>query len=156
MIRPTEPADVDALVALTSATGFFKPHEITALREVFDDYFTSTIFTDHICITYDDGDNIRGFAYFTPEPMAVGTWLLWWIVVDPSTHRQGIGRRLMDHVEKEVRARNGRVIFIETSSQPIYESTREFYLRLGYEEDGRLRDYYAAGDDKIVFRKAVV
>lgn len=154
MIRPTQPADVDALVALTSATDFFKPHEIVALREVLDDYFNSDVSSDHISITYDDGA-IRGFAYFASEPMAVGTWLLWWIVVDPDSQRRSIGKQLMDHVESKVRKKNGRIIFIETSSQPIYESTRQFYLRIGYEQDAVLRDYYAAGDHKVVYRKAL-
>ena len=85
--------------------------------------------------------------------MAVGTWILWWIVVDPAAQRLGIGRKLMQQVEAEVRKQKGRVIFIDTSSQPIYESTRGFYLRLGYEQDAVLRDFYAAGDDKVVFRK---
>ena len=38
MIRPTTPADTPALLALTEATGVFKPHEVQALDEVLADY----------------------------------------------------------------------------------------------------------------------
>ena len=38
MIRPAVPSDTPALVALAQATGVFKPIELEALQEVFDDY----------------------------------------------------------------------------------------------------------------------
>ena len=59
----------------------------------------------------------------------------------------------MKHAEEDIRKRQGRVLFIETSSLPHYEPTRRFYLKHGYEVTGQLRDYYADGDDMVVFRK---
>ena len=46
-----------------------------------------------------------------------------------------------------------RVMFIETSSLPHYELTRRFYEKHDYDVTGVLRDYYADGDDMVVFRK---
>jgi hypothetical protein len=60
---------------------------------------------------------------------------------------------LLRHVEDEIRKAKGRVLFIETSSLPQYDLTRKFYLKHGYEQAAVLRDYYAAGDDMVVFRK---
>ena len=155
MIRPTKPTDIDQLVDMTASTGFFKPHEVVALREVLDDYFLAESQTDHVCVTYDDGTP-RGFAYFAPEPLAIDTWILWWIVVNPASQRHGIGKKLMQHFENEVRQRHGRVAFIDTSSLPAYESTRQFYLRLGYEQEAVLRDFFSPGDSKVIFRKPLV
>jgi ribosomal protein S18 acetylase RimI-like enzyme len=42
---------------------------------------------------------------------------------------------------------------IETSSLPHYGLTRKFYLKHGYEQTAILKDYYADGDDMVVFRK---
>ena len=48
---------------------------------------------------------------------------------------------------------NGRQIYIETSSQPIYQPTQAFYTRAGYVLEATLKDFYAPGDDKLVFVK---
>ena len=44
-------------------------------------------------------------------------------------------------------------LIIETSSLDEYAPARGLYRKLGYEEEARLRDFYDAGDDKIVFCK---
>jgi ribosomal protein S18 acetylase RimI-like enzyme len=81
------------------------------------------------------------------------TWYLYWIAVKHDTHARGIGGKLLKHAEDDIRSRNGRVLFIETSSLPHYELTRKFYLKHGYEIAATLRDYYSDGDDMVVFRK---
>ena len=81
------------------------------------------------------------------------TWDLYWIAVSRDTHAKGIGSQLLRHAEDDIRKKGGRVLFIETSSLPHYELTRKFYLKHGYEINGQLRDYYADGDDMVVFRK---
>ena len=45
---------------------------------------------------------------------------------------------------------------IETSGVPDFAAQRAFYAGLGYHEEARIRDFYAAGDDKIVFWKRLV
>ncbi|MFK8076507.1 MAG: hypothetical protein AB8B84_07965 [Granulosicoccus sp.] len=43
----------------------------------------------------------------------------------------------------------------ETSETDDFVRTRAFYAQLGYNEEARMREYYDASDDKIVFRKAL-
>jgi len=40
----------------------------------------------------------------------------------------------------------------ETSGRPLYEPTRQFYLKNGYELEATLREFYGSGDDKLVYR----
>lgn len=155
MLRPTVPTDTPSLKSLTAETGFFKPHEIDTLQEVLDDYHAECHAAGHVCQTSErDGEPI-GFCYFGPAPMTLGAWELWWIVVKKDVQARGLGGEMLKFVEDEVRRRQGRVLFIETSSQPLYDPTRRFYLKHGYEEHAVLKDYYAAGDSKVVFRKEV-
>ena len=58
-------------------------------------------------------------------------------------------------VEEDLRARGQRLLLVETSSTPQYDRTRAFYDKLGYEEEARVRDYWEAGDDLVLFRKAL-
>jgi ribosomal protein S18 acetylase RimI-like enzyme len=155
MIRPTIPADTPLLVAMTEKTRVFKPLEIAALQEVLDDFHAGTAGEDHRCITFEQSGQAIGFAYFAPVEMTDRSWHLWWIVVDPEIHTRGIGSQLMRRVEEDVLAANGRVLFVETSGLPHYEPTRRFYIKLHYEQEAKMRDFYAEGDDMIVFRKLI-
>lgn len=85
--------------------------------------------------------------------MANQIWDLWWIGVAPQRHGQGIGDELLRFVEDQVRAARGRVLIIETSSLPKLERTRSFYMKRGYAFCGQVPDFYADGDDKVLFAK---
>ncbi|WP_211099464.1 hypothetical protein [Skermanella aerolata] len=60
---------------------------------------------------------------------------------------------LLRHIERALAERGERVLLVETSSLPSFEHTRAFYSKSGYDEEARIRDFYQAGEDKVVFRK---
>ena len=152
-IRPTIPEETSALVAIAQGTGVFKPMEVTALREVLDDYHAFNRGHGHRAITLEREGQVLGFAYYAPDAMTDRTWSLWWIAVDRATHARGLGGELLRYLEDDLRKAGVRILFIDTASLPSYEPTRRFYLKHGYEITGVLKDYYADGDDKVIFRK---
>ncbi|BDI17452.1 GNAT family N-acetyltransferase [Nostoc cf. commune SO-36] len=154
MIRPITPDDTDALIALADATGLFAPKELEELGEVLSDYFGGNIGRDHFWIT-DDDDGTVGVAYYAPAPMTDGTWYLYLIAIRPDRQGQGRGTALLRYVEQALTARGERVLLVETSGLTSFEGTRAFYRKCGYDEEARIRDYYKAGDDKIVYRKVL-
>jgi ribosomal protein S18 acetylase RimI-like enzyme len=153
MIRPTVPDDTPVLLELAEETGVFKPLEIQALREVLDDYHAINREAGHRSVTCEQAGRVVGFAYYAPAAMTDRSWYLYWIAVRKPIQARGIGGELLRHAEAEIRQAAGRVLFIETSSLPHYELTRRFYLKHGYEQMAVLRDFYADGDDMVVFRK---
>jgi len=153
MIRPTLPEDTAALLPLASETGVFKPLEIQALREVLDDYHAANRQAGHCSVTYELHGKILGFAYYAPAAMTDRTWYLYWIAVTRMTQARGIGSALLKHAEQDIQQRQGRVLFIETSSLPHYDLTRKFYVKHQYDQVAVLPDYYARGDSMIVFSK---
>ena len=96
-----------------------------------------------------------GVAYYAPERLTEGTWNLYMLAVHPDRQRQGRGAALVRHVERELVARGARLLLIETSGAGTFERTRAFYRALGYDEEARIREFYKAGEDKVVFRKAL-
>ena len=155
-LRPTEPSETPALLALAEGTGVFKPIEIQALEEVLDDYHAHERANGHRCVTaWQDAQPI-GFVYWAPEEMTDRTWCLWWIAVRRDLQALGAGAELLRACEADVRAAGGRLLLIETSSLPSYEPTRRFYAKHGYEPPSVVRDYYADGDDMLVFRKRLL
>ncbi len=105
-------------------------------------------------LTYDD-NGVQAVAYCAPEPMTNGTWNLLLIAVHPDRQRDGNGSLLMSHVESILKKLGIRVLLVETSSTDEFVRTRSFYEQIGYETEARIRDFYDAGDDKIVFRKVL-
>ena len=96
------------------------------------------------------GERLIGYACVGPTPATDGTFDLYWLAVDPAAQGKGVGRALVREVERELRARGGRLLLVETSSRPDYENTRAFYARCGYTEAARIRDFYAPADDRIM------
>jgi ribosomal protein S18 acetylase RimI-like enzyme len=153
MIRATTPADTRTLVALAEGTGVFKPQEVVALREVFEEYYAQHQALGHRSVAYEVDGRLLGFAYYAATSMTDRTWYLWWIAVDKQTQARGVGSALLRHVEEDIRREEGRLLIIETSSLPSYEPTRRFYLKHGYQQAAVIADYYADRDDLVVFRK---
>jgi ribosomal protein S18 acetylase RimI-like enzyme len=153
MIRPTVPSDTPTLLAIAQGTGVFKPIESEALQEVLDEYHELMHQHGHRSVTYEHEGQVLGFAYFAPTSMTDRTWHLYWIAVSKQTQARGVGGELLRYVEEEIRHARGRQLLIETSSLPHYELTRRFYLKHGYERVCVQPDYYADGDDMVVFRK---
>jgi GNAT superfamily N-acetyltransferase len=153
MIRPTLPADTPVLVPMADETGVFKPLEIKALEEVLDDYHADNQALGHRAVCLERDGSVVGFAYFAPASMTDRTWYLWWIFVSKTCQAGGIGSELLRFAEEEIRRSRGRMLLVETSSMPHYDLTRRFYLKHGYEQATVLADFYAEGDDMVVFRK---
>lgn len=135
-------------------TGVFNAAEIDIALELIDVWLDRPDQKDYLAwVAADGADQVLGYVLIGPAPATVGTWDLYWIAVDPTRHNRGIGARLVAFVEEYTRSRGIRWMLIETSSLPRYEGTRAFYLRHGYPEIARVRDYYAVGDDKIIYGK---
>ena len=58
-------------------------------------------------------------------------------------------------MERAIGAAGGRVLIVDTSGTAAFEQTRAFYLKNGYEAEARILDFWADGDDKVTFRKAL-
>jgi ribosomal protein S18 acetylase RimI-like enzyme len=153
MIRPATPADTPTLVEIARGTGVFKPLEIDALKEVLADYYASNHAHGHRAMCLEQDGGVTAFAYFAPAAMTDRTWYLYWIAVNKGAQASGLGGALLRHVEGEARAAGARLLIIETSSLPHYDLTRRFYRKQGYDQEAVLRDYYADGDNMVIFRK---
>ncbi|MGG5887951.1 N-acetyltransferase family protein [Falsiroseomonas sp. HC035] len=92
-------------------------------------------------------------AYCAPERMTQGTWNLLLIAVHPARQGQGHGTALLRAVERRLAEAGHHLLLVETSALPEFEASRAFYLARGFAEEARIRDFYRAGEDKVVYRK---
>ncbi len=154
MIRPITPNDKQAIMAIAEAIGLFSSQELEEFGSMLTEYFDGNMDSDRFWITYDNGSPV-GVAYYAPEPYTQGTWNLYFIAVHPNNQGQGYGARLLHYVEQMLAERGERVLLVETSGLSNFERTRAFYQKQGYEEEARIREFYKAGDDKVIFRKVL-
>jgi len=149
-------SDRDGVRALVAATGFFSPEELLVAVELVDETLArGTQASGYAFVFAESADRMLGYACYGPIPATAGSYDLYWIVVDPETQARGIGRALMEAVEREVRAAGGRRIWVDTSEREQYAPTRAFYRRCGYRQAASLADFYAEGDGKAIFVKSI-
>ncbi len=154
MVRPLTNADRELVMDIIKATRFFVPDEIKVAEELIDIYLSQPGQQDYQIVVAEDGKGkVTGYMTYGPTPLTEGTWDLYWIAVSPEVQGQGYGQLLVRYLENEVKKKGGRLVMIETSSQPKYLPTRKFYEKLGYREMARIPDFYRPGDDRVIFGK---
>ena len=161
MIRPAKPDDMAAILSIAEAIGF-QPGELKVVNQLLTDYFTDVSSRDSLqnnnaerfWLTNDqDNDESIGVAYCEPERMTDQTWNLQLIAIHPDYQGQGHGGELLRYVEETLKVRGGRMLLVETLAS--FDLAQAFYRKHGYEEEARIRDFYATGEDKVVFRKVL-
>ena len=144
------------LAELLVDTGAFHGDEVDVALSLFDvshgreGTTTADAPTGYEFVGAFEEERLLGYACFGATPATDGTFDLYWLAVDRTVQGRGIGRALVRAVEEKLIGRGGRLLVVETSSRPDYESTRRFYARSGYAEAARVRDFYAPADDRIL------
>lgn len=155
VLRPLERAQRAAVRSLLERTNVFRPAEIDVALEVLDSYFDHPG-RDYTAVgAFTHGGDLLGYVCYGPTPCTLGTWDLYWIAVVPEQHGRGTGTLLLSEVERRLALVDARLVIIETSSQPAYAPTRRFYQARGYVEVARVPDFYAPGDDRVIFAKRI-
>ena len=149
-VRPLKREDLTSIMAVIDATGLFEPELLTEMTKA---YFAGEA-KEELWLTYNDGSP-AAVVYCSPERMTHGTWNLLLLAVHPDQQGRGIGTALVQHVQRRLSERTARVLLVETSGLESFEKTRSFYRRIGFIEEARIREFYRAGEDKIIFHKSL-
>jgi len=153
-LRPAAVQDRADILKLAENMGFEPGPEMEELNNLLSAYFSAELGADHYWLV-DDEDGIRSALYYAPEMMTDGVWNLYFISVRSDLQGQGYGGVLLQAVEDDLKDKNQRMLLIETSGLETFKATRAFYHKHQYEQEACIRDYYAYGDDKIIFRKVL-
>lgn len=148
-------ADRVAVRRIVESTGLFRSAEVDVAVELVDNCLAKGRASEYYFVFGDRDGATIGYACYGPITVTQGSYDVYWIAVDKRSQGQGLGRRLLAEAEHQVRSAGGRRIYVETSGRPDYLPTRAFYERCGYQVEAVLREFYAPGDDKVVYVKAV-
>ncbi len=152
-LRNLSAADRPRIEEITRAVGRFRDDEIPVALEVFDAAL-GTGSDSYNVLGADLDSSLVGWICWGPTPCTLGTYDLYWMAVEPAVQGHGIGTALLEEMEHRL-AGHARLIIIETAGRPDYTDTRAFYAARGYSPVATIPDFYAPGDDQVVFVKAV-
>ena len=147
------PDDVEAVAGIVDSTGFFTQQEIAVARELVTERLLRGGESGYFFLFALAGGMPAGYTCYGPIPATRCGYDLYWLAVHRDFQARGIGSLLLGRTEKLVRDGGGCRLYAETSTRSLYEPTRAFYRRQGFELEAVLEDFYAPGDGKAVFVK---
>jgi ribosomal protein S18 acetylase RimI-like enzyme len=154
MITIATKRDGSQIHAINASTSVFSQEEVECVDELWEEYLAQGPESSGYYFIVEKEDNrVHGYACYGPRALTDRTYDLYWIAVDRTVHRGGVGRALLAATEELIRKLEGRLLIVETSGLSKYEPTRAFYLATGYTLEATLKDFYQDGDDLVVFTK---
>jgi ribosomal protein S18 acetylase RimI-like enzyme len=151
-LRTLTTADRGRIEEISRAVGLFRMDEIPVALEVFDGAVAGS--PDYLALGAEHDGRLAGWICWGTTPCTIGTYDLYWMAVDPALHGGGVGSALLHAMESRL-AGVARLIVVETAGRVDYAPTRGFYEARGYRAVSRIPDFYAPGDDQIVYTKSL-
>ena len=155
LVFRTEPVagDPERVEEMVKATGFFREDETAVAVELVRERLEKGLESGYEFIFAGKEGETVAYCCYGLIPCTLCSYDLYWIVTHPAHGKQGIGSILLQKTEEAVRQAGGRGIYVETSSREQYLPTRLFYEKNSYRLKSRFEDFYAPGDDKVVYVK---
>jgi len=150
MVTLDDPLKVRQLVM---DTHMFTEDEAAVAEELVIERIERGAASGYEFILAEHNGQLLGYACYGQTPLTEHSFDLYWIVVNRACQGRGLGRLLLDRVEKATVAAGGRSLWVDTSSTRHYQPTRAFYQKTGFEQSAELRNFYRAGDNKVIFVK---
>ncbi len=151
-LRPLTAVDHRRIEEISRAVRVFRDDEVPVALEVFDAAVAGS--PDYIALGAALDGRLVGWICWGPTPCTLGTYDLYWMAVDPEAQGAGIGTALVREMEGRL-AGSARLIVVETAGRPDYRPTRAFYEARGYRAAAVIPDFYAPGDDQVVYVKSL-
>lgn len=151
-VSPSDPAAVERVVR---ATGFFSEEEVGIAVELVEERINKGLESGYYFLFGEVDGVVESYACFGPVPATAATWDLYWIASHPNTQGKGVGKAVLGEVAGAVRALGGVTLIAETSGRAQYAPTRAFYRATGFYHAANFPDFYATGDDRVVYGLAL-
>ena len=151
-----KPSDISYVKEILESTSFFYDSEVKIAQELVQENLEKgEEKSGYIFNIVEIDDKPVGFTCYGKIPGTADSFDLYWIAIHKSQIGKGIGKILMTKAIEDIDKMQGKNIWIETSSRPIYEPTRQFYMKNNCDLITELPNYYGPNDNKVIFLKKI-
>lgn len=142
-----------AIIKLLTSTEMFNEKDLAIAMEVTDVYLNNPDQKDYNYYIYEENGAVLGMMCYGACPVSWDVYDLYWMAVHKDAQGKGIGSKMLTFAEEKIKKEKARMMCAETSSQPKYEPTRQFYMKRGYKLEAQVKGFYKPDDDKMIFVK---
>jgi GNAT superfamily N-acetyltransferase len=149
LVRPMETGDVGAALA---AVASHDPGLVGEARASFERALAEE--GPPRMLVAELGGEVAGVMGYSPDPWGVAdVWWTEWLFVLPEARRHGVATALSEEIERQLIARGCRKAYLDIGNAERQAAAIAFHRSQGYEQEGALRDFWAEGEDFLVFGK---
>ncbi len=143
IVRNMIESDLEAIAALEQVTF----SDGWTLKSIYDTFCQKQAFV----VTAETDGRIVGYCivYFALDEGEIAR-----IAVDTSCRRQGVGREILNQVEKRCAERG--IVRLLLDVRESNETARKFYLNFGFREDGVRKNFYDMPREDAVLMSKVI
>ena len=132
----------------------FEPYEVDIAVELVHECLTQgTSKSGYHFLLLEEAGELIGYTCYGRIGCTCDRYDIYWLVVARAHQEAGWGTKLLSATEERIEKRGGKRIFIETSSREDYAAPRSFYASRGYRLAAVVGDFYADGNDKLIYSK---
>jgi ribosomal protein S18 acetylase RimI-like enzyme len=155
--RGIEPGDRPRIAALLESLEAFTPDERAVAMELVDARLNHPEADDYRFILSCTGEpeQLAGYLCYGRTPMTQSAYDLYWIGTSPDFARAGVARGLVADLEAQIARAGGGILRVETGSREGHGGAVRFYDAMRFARVATIPDFYAPGDDLILFVKRV-
>jgi GNAT superfamily N-acetyltransferase len=138
---------------LLHSSGFFLPREMAYGMGLFDEHLRRGEASAYQFMLHEREGQILAFGCYGIIPLTDRRYHLHWLAVDRAHQSGGLGRLLEKAICHKIHSLGGTRIDAELSTRGPLEKARIFYEKCGYKLAVAIPDYYADGDNKVLYVK---
>lgn len=156
-LRPLQPEDLEEVLRIIR---LHDTDDFEAAADTFDYYDFEGALEDTAYFVLEDapdGGESRplGVTGYYPDHETRQTYWLGWTYVNPFQQGSGYGSALLRFLLETLGRLDVRKLYLSTSSLEKYDRAVGFYEDHGFVREACLDDYYAEGEDQLIFARTL-
>lgn len=120
-------------------------------KKYFDDFFKyHDLFEKDKVYVIEVDNKIIGLIGYSMDKYETKNYWLGWFYIHGEFCNKGHGNELFNFIKKELKLKNVKKLFVDTSSDNFYRTALLSYIKFGFKMETVIKDYYGKNEDQLI------